>query len=150
MKGRSLYFPVALFAALSICSQATLRPGEVEKLTLIETPAPEDEKTEIREIQRRLGELEKSVRALQAQQAPAAEDAPLSAPPAATPPALEQWRQLKEGMSKDEVRNLLGPPGDIDKEEYNEHWFYPDRGDGSGTVDFGQYDDVLSWKEPQE
>jgi len=141
---------------LALCSQAALSQEKVEKLTLIETPAPEDEKAEIgemrREIQdmkRRLGEIDSRVQALETTSAPSADAGSPPAPPA-TPPPTAQWRELKEGMSKDDVRNLLGPPGEIEKGGYNEHWYYPDRGDNSGTVDFGQQGDVLSWTEPQQ
>jgi hypothetical protein len=56
------------------------------------------------------------------------------------------WRNLKKGMTKDEVRTLLGEPGKVDVYLSFEVWHYdyPSR----GSVHFSKDGKVESWSEP--
>ena len=54
-----------------------------------------------------------------------------------------QWRKLQRGMSKDDVRNLLGEPGKVSVGRYYEFWYY-----AGGDVTFDKKARVDSWDEP--
>lgn len=57
------------------------------------------------------------------------------------------WRLLQKGMSKQQVRQLLGEPPHIDASTFpGDRWDYPDV--LGGTVQFGNDDQVRGWKEP--
>lgn len=93
---------------------------------------------------RRIAELEKTVKALQAAAAnaekPSAENPPRAAK--APPPAAWQipfaWSRIKSGMSRAEVEDILGPPTSVDSVlDYQTLYYKGDvRGSGmvSGTV----------------
>ena len=55
------------------------------------------------------------------------------------------WRSLKKGMTKSDIRALLGEPGKITTFYGGELWYYPDA--LGGTVDFTG-DTVSGWSEP--
>lgn len=57
--------------------------------------------------------------------------------------SLTNWRSLKNGMSYDEVRAILGEPAHISGGEVA-FWFYPNR----GNVTF-QSHQLYSWTEPR-
>ena len=66
----------------------------------------------------------------------------LQKPAGSLPADLSSWRQLSKGLSRDQVRSLLGEPRKISGGVY-ETWFYQ----GVSYVDF--YDGkVNSWSEP--
>jgi hypothetical protein len=54
-----------------------------------------------------------------------------------------QWRMLKRGMSKDDVRKLLGDPDRVSVSRFFESWSF-----GNGTVTFNGKDHVDFWSEP--
>ena len=59
----------------------------------------------------------------------------------------QNWRKLHSGMSKDEVRGLLGEPDNIDRSTFFEDWTYgtPPR----GMVGFSSTEKLNSWSEPR-
>jgi hypothetical protein len=59
------------------------------------------------------------------------------APPAPAGPwtNLRNWRHLRERMTRDDVRALLGEPPRITRDHGTEIWFYPTRVDGTLTVE---------------
>ena len=58
----------------------------------------------------------------------------------------QNWRDLRKGMSKREVRQILGEPGKISSGSYGENWYYPDA--IGGNVDFNSHGKVEGWSEP--
>ena len=54
------------------------------------------------------------------------------------------WRKLRKGLSKDDVRALLGEPEHIDGGSFT-HWRYPRRGE----VTFWRGAGVDNWTEPR-
>ena len=53
-----------------------------------------------------------------------------------------QWRTLHRGMSKDDVRKLLGEPDKVSASRFSESWYYV-----GGTVTFDGKGRVDSWNE---
>lgn len=53
-----------------------------------------------------------------------------------------QWRRLQRGMSKDEVRKLLGEPVRVSVSKFYESWAYP-----RGTVTFDGKGRLDAWSE---
>ena len=53
------------------------------------------------------------------------------------------WRMLKRGMSKDEVRKLLGEPDHVSVTKFFESWYF-----GNGMVTSTSKDNVYFWSEP--
>jgi hypothetical protein len=54
-----------------------------------------------------------------------------------------QWRKLQRGMSKDDVKKLIGEPGKVSVAKYYEFWYY-----GGGNVTFDSKGRLDSWNEP--
>ncbi len=54
-----------------------------------------------------------------------------------------QWRKLQRGMSKDDVKKLLGEPGKVSVSKYYEFWYY-----AGGSVTFDSKSRLDSWNEP--
>lgn len=59
-------------------------------------------------------------------------------------PGKAAWRSLQKGMSKDQVRRILGDPKDIILFPTWETWWYP----GIGSVEFNDSNLVKGWIEP--
>lgn len=57
----------------------------------------------------------------------------------------QNWRRLEKGMSKAEVKQILGEPGKINTASYGDTWYYPDVLGGSVDFDNGR---VEGWSEP--
>ena len=57
----------------------------------------------------------------------------------------QNWRRLEKGMSKVEVKQILGEPGKINTSSYGDTWYYPDALGGSIDFDGGR---VVGWSEP--
>ena len=57
---------------------------------------------------------------------------------------LTAWRSLTKGMSKTQVRKILGEPREINVQTYSETWWYL----GNGYVSFNNSGIVTSWSEP--
>jgi hypothetical protein len=57
---------------------------------------------------------------------------------------IENWRRLEKGMSKSEVRKILGRPGKVSTGALD-FWYYPDVTGGEVTFDGGK---VQGWQEP--
>ena len=61
----------------------------------------------------------------------------------------QNWRRLRSGMSKVEVRDLLGEPYKIDNFGPFEEWrYYGDPLDKIGTVKFSSKEKLEAWHEP--
>jgi len=57
------------------------------------------------------------------------------------------WRRLQKGMSKEDVRTILGEPGKIDTTLFfMEKWYYPSI--SGGRVIFDEKGIVKGWSEP--
>jgi outer membrane protein assembly factor BamE (lipoprotein component of BamABCDE complex) len=54
-----------------------------------------------------------------------------------------QWRKLQRGMSKDDVKKLLGEPGKVSVAKYYEFWYY-----AGGNVTFDSKGRLDAWNEP--
>lgn len=60
----------------------------------------------------------------------------------------ENWRRLRKGMTKAQVKAILGPPGKIRADDYyGDTWYYPDVLDGEVSFD-GDSERVDGWEEP--
>jgi len=113
--------------------------GKIEK---IEKEVKEIKK-EIEEIKKFDAEIRKVVRNLQ-----------LYVQPASTlPPTEKEWEQIKRGMYKEDVENLVGNPEEIEKKRTGEEiWYYYKRGsirfDRNGKVIYKDSRKVLppSWR----
>lgn len=57
-----------------------------------------------------------------------------------------QWRKLRQGQSKSDVEQLLGPAGKIDELGFESKWYYGYP--SGGEVEFGSNGLVDSWSEP--
>jgi|AntDeeMinimDraft_5_1070356.scaffolds.fasta_scaffold18810_2 outer membrane protein assembly factor BamE (lipoprotein component of BamABCDE complex) len=57
----------------------------------------------------------------------------------------QNWKKLKKGMSKEEVKKVLGKPGKIRTASYGDTWYYPDVLGGRVNFDAGR---VEGWSEP--
>jgi Small protein A (tmRNA-binding) len=55
------------------------------------------------------------------------------------------WLMLEKGMSKAEVKTLLGEPGKI-LSGWGAYWYYPDS--YGGRVEFDDNEKVTGWREP--
>ena len=58
--------------------------------------------------------------------------------------SLANWRKLKQGMSEDDLRTLLGEPQRINGGSFS-RWKYPNLGE----VTFYMRDGVYKWNEPR-
>jgi len=59
----------------------------------------------------------------------------------------QNWRRLRKGMTKSEVRRLLGEAGKISANAIlGDTWYYPDA--AGGRVRFDTGDRLKSWSEP--
>ncbi|HET6429831.1 MAG TPA: outer membrane protein assembly factor BamE [Phycisphaerae bacterium] len=66
----------------------------------------------------------------------------------AVPVGKAAWRQLKLGMSQDEVRKLLGEPMKVSAGPII-HWYYASKGSGGPKVQFSSYTGkLMGWDEP--
>ncbi len=82
---------------------------------------------------------------------------PLTASPRAQPKltALQEseklrtgWTQLRRGLSKTELRRLLGDPASKIKLDRQTLWYYTYPGIGNGSVMLGHTGKVTGWQEP--
>lgn len=92
------------------------------------------------ELNERVARLEREARELR--QLPSQSQA---SPQRAIPASLDAWRRLEEGMTREQVRSLLGEPLRIVKPHF-EYWYY-----GSGecpNVKFSS-SEVVGWCEPE-
>ncbi len=60
------------------------------------------------------------------------------------PAGITSWRSLQKGMSKDQVRRILGEPESINVLTYSETWWFA----GYGNVSFDNSGRVTGWSEP--
>ena len=58
------------------------------------------------------------------------------------------WKQLHRGLSKTELRQLLGEPASTIRLERQTLWYYKYPGVGVGSVMLGGNDKVSGWQEP--
>ena len=61
------------------------------------------------------------------------------------PPGLSSWRQLRIGLSRQDVRSILGEPGRIEGGSF-EYWYYGNERYKSRVVFYNSY--LRSWDEP--
>ena len=73
----------------------------------------------------------------------------LHASPARTENAKGAWSMLQEGMTKTDVRRILGEPDDIPPNSYLEIWDYSKTYGGSCSVTFDENGEVESWNAPR-
>jgi chromosome segregation ATPase len=60
----------------------------------------------------------------------------------------DNWRRLRKGMTKAQVKKTLGPPGKITADDfYGDIWYYPDATGGSVSFDEDS-ERVDGWEEP--
>jgi hypothetical protein len=60
--------------------------------------------------------------------------------------ASGSWRSLSNGMSKEQVINILGEPNRITSGSFGQIWYYPDS--LGGTVNIDGSGQVTGWSEP--
>ena len=63
--------------------------------------------------------------------------------------AINLWRSLKTGMSKTDIRELLGDPHSKDAREAWEDWYFSDRGALGPFVRFNVDGELIGWNEPR-
>lgn len=120
-------FGAALFAGQSPRASAQSRDPRVEKLTM----EVEDLKRTLADQEKRIAQLESTVKMLQA----AAN--PLPAPiPSPTPAwkASSNWVQVKPGMSEAQVESLLGPPTSVSSVEDSRTLYYQPGASSTSTL----------------
>jgi len=67
----------------------------------------------------------------------------------AVPASKTAWRQLKRGMTEQQVRAILGEPVSITGDAVGYNWWYSEEGQGGPRVRFdGSKDTVWYWEEP--
>ncbi len=59
-----------------------------------------------------------------------------------------KWRNLRKGLSKSQVKGILGSPSRIQSSVIFETWYYGS-GFNGGTVDFDNSGRVNGWSEPR-
>lgn len=107
----------------------------------------------IAELERRVAELERLVSQLQQRLAKLekrdGENTGARSQAAATGDWKNRsnWRQLRRGMTEEDVRRLLGEAGKVDVNEYFFTWYYGYPGGGSVQFDT-ESRRVESWSEP--
>lgn len=106
-----------LYAAQAPALKAQARDPRVDKLTL-ET---EELMKTVAEQDKRIAELEKTVKMLQAAAAPLPSPIPSSTPPWKAP---SSWNLVKSGMSEAQVVGILGPPTSVQSVEDSRTLFY--------------------------
>ena len=125
-------FRVLLFVVLSgaiVPSAVSAQAPTVERLLL-----------RIDSLERRIADLERRIAALEPKAAASA-DAPVENLPGSSRD-IATWRRLREGMSYDQVRRLLGEPVRITGGTFAV-WYYPREGE------VGFFDGrVNRWQEP--
>ncbi len=87
---------------------------------------------EVRDLTKRIETLESHIKAT-------------GKPGANVPPTLATWRQLRKGMSEDDVRRLLGEPKRIEAGSLLNFWRYAN----FGSVHFSESGKVEGWDEPR-
>ncbi len=104
-------------------------------------------------IEARLSELEQTVQQLQ-QRISTLETKPGQSSPEASvvlrpgnSNEIRNWRQLRKGMSEQDVERLLGSAGKVDVSEYTIWWYYNYPGGGSVMFD-AQSRKVKVWQKP--
>lgn len=69
-------------------------------------------------------------------------------PMTSAPPGLSSWRRISKGLSRDQVRAVLGEPSKIDGGLF-ETWYYGQKYSAYGSATVRFYNDaVYSWLEP--
>lgn len=102
----------------------------------------------------RLTELEQTVRSLQQRIAviearlnQTGNSSPVASFKTGTPNDINNWRQLRKGMSEQEVERLLGSPGKISVNVISTTWYY--NYPTGGRIDFDATSrKVDAWTEP--
>lgn len=112
------------------------------------------EKTAYEELFHKIEELEKQIQKLESRIS-VIENIPVTEKNKKTSSSISKgnykikgnWRLLKQEMTQNHVKELLGEPGQISKFSFgNEIWFYPN-GSG-GHVKFDEKGTVEGWEEP--
>jgi outer membrane murein-binding lipoprotein Lpp len=99
------------------------------------------------ELERTVRNLEQRIAALEKQVGQAGQSSPSVSIRAADSADLRNWRQIREGMSEQDVERLLGSPGKVVVSEYSFIWYY--NYPSGGSVNFkGKTRKVGGWSEP--
>lgn len=123
-------------------------------LAVVVTRPAEAQQQRVVELERRVAELERTVERLQ--QRIAALEARTSRVANPSPSRVAtgnwrergNWRQLRQGMTEDQVERLLGEADRVNVNEYFFTWYYGGYADG-GQVQFdADTRRVESWREP--
>ena len=69
-------------------------------------------------------------------------------PPIPVPDTRDNWKKLERGMTRADVRHILGEPDDIPLNSYLEIWDYSKTYGGSSSVTFDENGRVESWIGP--
>jgi outer membrane protein assembly factor BamE (lipoprotein component of BamABCDE complex) len=99
-------------------------------------------------LDERVRELERRVEQLEKQQAPSTTSSVAPKPTTGQTDGWkkkENWRTLKQGMSDNDVRALLGEPDKVNTFSTFKVWLYPDY----GQVQFDNRSVVEGWAEPR-
>jgi hypothetical protein len=115
-----------LFLTLPLTMMAQARDPRVDALTADMTQM----KRTIADQERRITELEKTVKALQAVAAPVPERIPAPTPPWQS---ATNWTLIKKGMSGAQVEEILGPPA-LDETVTDQRTLYYKPDPGSTTT----------------
>ena len=124
---------VAAFVLMPVASFAGNEPDRAlaEKVARLEA--------RIKVLETRVAALEMEIASLSRQ---------LRASPVRTQNVKDAWSMLEEGMTKTDVRRILGEPDDIPPNSYLEIWDYSKTYGGSCSVTFDENGEVESWNAP--
>ncbi|MGD1047347.1 MAG: outer membrane protein assembly factor BamE [Candidatus Krumholzibacteriaceae bacterium] len=128
---------IAVLAAVFVLMPAVLLAGSEPDSSLV----------------KKVARLEARIKVLEARVASLEREARLSRQPRAsfvrTQGAKGAWSMLQEGMTKADVRRILGEPDTIPPNSYLEIWDYSKTYGGSCSVTFDENGKVESWNAPQ-
>ena len=104
-------------------------------------------------LTQKVDSLEARIKVLEGRVAALELEARLSRQPRAsfvrTPSTKGAWSTLQEGMTKADVRRILGEPDDVPPNSYLEIWDYSRTYGGPCSVTFDENGKVESWRAPQ-
>lgn len=132
---------VALFSALVAVSVPAVAPAQ--------RPSADSLLRRVDRLERRSADLEQRVRALEAVLEAVLKGEPSRDLSVLTSPKsrdLQNWRRLRNGMTMDEVRALLGEPERVENRGYETEWSWDSL--LLAKVNFDRSGRVESWSEP--
>jgi TolA-binding protein len=97
---------------------------------------------QVSELEKKVGDLEKRIEQLESRPSQVSQDKSLI-----KNINKQTWRQLRNGMTTEDIRELFGEPDKVDGGTYTTTWWYKS-GRSIGYISFDEHKRVTSWSEP--